>query len=421
MAARKLLILTYHFPPSAAAGGFRMLGFAQHLPAFGWHAVVVAPPRLPGEPSDPALFERVPRETALCYVDYPSRWPWKPFTKFFGGAAWLPFAAAGCYRAIRHYRPHAVLSSGPPHHVHLLGRHLHRWIGLPWVADFRDPWVAGDRSAMTWQVASWEKRAEPSVILEADAIIANTPAASNILGEAYPEHSPKIVSITNGYDAERFLANSIRPLAHQTVEIAHLGEIYANRDPEPFLKAIRGLMSDDTPSRRAFRIRFIGRLGAAQQQINYLIRTEGLESVVELGGQVAYDESLRVMLGADVLLLLDSPGRRTGVPAKLYEYIGARRPILALAEQKSDVAWVLRESGLPHRVAPPRDAEAIRCALGDLLQDPAVFRCGTPNEPSPARFTRRHLAGELASLLDSCVQSSPSCEVGKGLRSEAVR
>ena len=146
MAHRKVLILSYHFPPSAASGAFRMLGFARHLPQFGWQTVVVAPPRLDWEPTDEALTERVPSETAVYPIPFPKGWPWKPFGKLFPWGVWLPFAAAGCYRAIRDHRPDVVLTSGPPHVVHLLGRHLHRRTGLPWVADFRDPWVAGDRS-----------------------------------------------------------------------------------------------------------------------------------------------------------------------------------------------------------------------------------------------------------------------------------
>ena len=126
------------------------------------------------------------------------------------------------------------------------------------------------------------------------------------------------------------------------------------------------------------------------------------------------------MVQADVLLLLDTPGRRAGVPAKLYEYIGAGRPILALAELDSDVAWVLRESGVAHRIAPPLDAEAIRRALTELLQDPATARCGGQPRLVQPRFTREQLAGELAGLLDSCLEGSSS-EVGKGLLSETVR
>src|SRR5262249_33702287 len=120
------------------------------------------------------------------------------------------------------------------------------------------------------------------------------------------------------------------------------------------------------------------------------------------------------------LLLMDTPGRRAGVPAKLYEYIGAGRPILALAERESDVAWVLHESGIPHRIAPPSDAEAIGLALEEPLQTPAAAQCGATNTPGLAKFTRKRLAGELAALLDSC-RACRRAEAGRQMCANAAR
>jgi len=411
MADRKLLILTYHFPPSAASGAFRMLGFVQHLPRFGWQCVVVAPPELPWEPTDKGLLGRVPPETAVYRIPYPTHWFWKPLRKLFPWGAWLPFAAVPFYQAIRDHRPDAVLTSGPPHCIHLLGRHLHRRTRLPWLADFRDPWVAGDPSQTSRNVPGWEARAELSVMHEADAIVANTPRACDLLCHAYPQFASKITSITNGYDPERFEANPIRPLSGSAIEIIHTGEIYAGRSPGPLLEAVRRLETA-VRSGRELRVRFIGKVGSVQEknEIDDKIR-EGLNAAVSVEDQVPYLESIRAVGQADVLLLLDSPGRRAGVPAKLYEYIGAGRPILALAEPDSDVAWVLRESEVPHRIAPPLDVEAIRRALTDLLQDPVTARCGGQDKPIQTRFTRGHLAGELAAVLDSSLGSS-SLQVG---------
>jgi glycosyltransferase involved in cell wall biosynthesis len=212
-----------------------------------------------------------------------------------------------------------------------------------------------------------------------------------------------MVSISNGYDPESFEANPVPPLSGRSVDVTHLGEIYANRDPASFLEAIRGLGPENMPEGQSLRVRFFGRLGTSPHRVEDLIRDGGLEPVVELCGQIPYFESLRAMVRADVLLLLDSPGRRSGVPAKLYEYLGARRPILALAEPDGDVGWVLRESGVPYRIAPPSDPRAIRRALLELLEDPRTASFGASANSAPARFTREALAGELAGLLDSCV------------------
>ena len=419
MTPRTLLILSYHFAPSAASATHRLLGFVRHLPSYGWRCVVVAPPGLPWEATDEALLRRVPPATAIHQVPYPAGKLWKPLRWAAPWGCWLLRAWGESTRVIRRHRPDAILTSGPPHHIHMLGRHLRRWWGLPWVADFRDPWVAGDPSTFG-KPQGWEHGAEAAAMRDAQAIIANTPGARDLLAKAYPQFAAKMVSITNGYDPENFESNLAPPLSGPTLEIVHPGQMYANRDPGPFVEAIRGVGVGERLG-KALRVRFIGgfMFPAQKTALRNQISALGLEGAISIEGQVSYAESLRAMVQGDVLLLVDTPGRRAGVPAKLYEYIGAGRPILALAELDSDVAWVLRESGVAHRIAPPLDAGAIRRALTELLRDPATARCGGQPRPVQSRFTRGSLAGELAGLLDSCLEGLSS-HVGKGLRSKTA-
>jgi glycosyltransferase involved in cell wall biosynthesis len=274
------------------------------------------------------------------------------------------------------------------------------------VADFRDPWVAGDPSQTRRNVPVWEARAEASVMREATAIVVNTPGAGDFLRETYPQYATKITSITNGYDPDRFDANPIPPFSGSTIEIVHTGEIYANRSPVPFLDAVQ-LLDAAALGGRALRVRFIGGFQFEKQKKETEERIRrGLHGSVFLEGQVPYSQSIQAMVQADLLLLLDTPGRRAGVPAKLFEYIGAGRPVLALAEPEGDVAWVLKVSGIPHRIASPVDRGAIRLALVDLLNDPATRRCCNQDKLLPPRFTRERLAGDLAALLDSCLGTS---------------
>jgi glycosyltransferase involved in cell wall biosynthesis len=408
MARRKVLMLTYHFPPSAGAGVFRILGFAEHLPSYGWECVVVAPHRLPWEPAGEALLQRIPSGTAVFRISYPNHWFWKPLRKVYPWGAWLPFAAIRAYQAIRDHHPDLLLTSGPPHVIHLLGRQVHRWSGLPWIADFRDPWVAGDPSLTSPHPAGWEVRAERRVIGEADAIIANTPSACELLCRAYPGYAGKMTSITNGYDPGEFEANPIRPFSRPTIDVIHTGTIYANRSPNPFLDAIQGL-GPEVLAGKSLRVRFVGGLIHPEQRHDIEAKIREVDSArVLLEDHIPHAESIRAMVQSDLLLLLDTPGRRAGVPAKLYEYIGAGRPILALADPEGDVAWVLKESGAPHRVAPPLDSEAIKRAMIELLRDPLTSRPGARSGPSDSRFTRKRLAGEFAAQLDSCARLAPS-------------
>src|SRR6185437_3316822 len=99
MHPRRLLLLTYHFPPSAASGAFRMLGFVQQLPNFGWDVSVVAPARVPYEPIDGELLKQVTNGTRVKYVPYPTGWASKPFRRAIGHAVWLPGALVEALRA----------------------------------------------------------------------------------------------------------------------------------------------------------------------------------------------------------------------------------------------------------------------------------------------------------------------------------
>ena len=125
-------------------------------------------------------------------------------------------------------------------------------------------------------------------------------------------------------------------------------------------------------------------------------QARGLEASVQYGRQVAYRDSLQEMSSADILLLLDSRGRRIGVPAKLYEYMGTGRAILAMAEDYSDTALILRESGLPCRVVPLNDPVRIAQALRELA---AEIVSPNATQPTLTKFTREHLTGQLANLL----------------------
>ena len=398
MPIRRLLIVAYQFPPSAASGAFRLLGFARHLPKFGWGPVVVAPPTLPWEPEDAQLADRVPPETIVRRVPYPKGRVPALLSRVVGTGVWFPGAWAASGRAALEFRPDALLTSGPPHEVHLLGLALARRHRLPWVVDFRDPWVEGGspgpaRSRQARRAA----RLERAVVRRAGVVVANAPRVGDRLRRTYPASADKIAVVTNGYDPEDFDAPAGPRPSSGPPTIVHAGVLYLGRDPRPFLDALAGLGLEGAPAVRA---RFLGQNADPAFDLEDEVRRRGLGPAVDVVGQVSYRRVLDELVRADVLLLLDSPGRRDGVPAKVYEYIGAGRPILALAEPDGDLAWVLRESGLPHRIAPISDPAAIRLALLDLIDDPAGRAAGPPPSRRDGPFTREHLAGRLGALLD---------------------
>jgi glycosyltransferase involved in cell wall biosynthesis len=402
MDLRRVFIPTYYFPPSAASASFRLLGFARHLPKSGWSTDIL----FPGSPDDPALRDQVPDGTHIEVVPFPKN---KVLGKLAPYDCWLPFAWRGCHRMVRSRKPSAILTSGPPHHIHLLGLSLKRRHGLPWVADFRDPWItgadlAGGNPARPGRGEAWLERA---VFRNADAIIMNAPNAAARVRSVYPAWTSKVHVITNGYDPEQFGDQGDRPVSEDgPLTIIHPGQIYSGRDPRPFLAAVRTLALGRPPGSRPIRVELIGNLNHRwTDELKAEVDRLELGSVIASLGHMPYGETLARMARASILLLLDSPGRLVGAPAKLYEYIGANRPILALAEAEGDVAWVLATSGRLYRIAQPTDPDAIHSALVGLIGE---IESG-PTRPGIGAdrrfFTREALAGRLATILDDVSRS----------------
>jgi glycosyltransferase involved in cell wall biosynthesis len=283
------------------------------------------------------------------------------------------------------------------------------------VADFRDPWVAtADRGDWPRWRRAWEACWEKAVLCHADVVVANAPLACARLQQSFPAFARKMISVANGYDPERFAARDSPPRGSGGLTIVHAGNLYGGRDARPFLDALQQLTSAAPHGQTPCRVKFIGRVDEGDTDLHAELRRRGLGAAVEVTGPLPYEAALRHMIDADLLLLLDSPGRHIGVPAKLYEYLGARRPILALAEREGDVALVLHQSGLPYRLAPPADAAAILRALKELG---GGIRTGTLAPPDPQalpRFTRAGAARQLAEAMDRCLrgQSPQAPEAG---------
>jgi Glycosyl transferases group 1 len=207
--------------------------------------------------------------------------------------------------------------------------------------------------------------------------------------------------ITNGYDREAFDDPLPPPPDRAALEIVYAGAIYPGRDPRPLLDAVCQLRRNGALAGRPLRVSFFG-LDHGSYDLSGAIRQRGLDGMVRIMGQIPHSEILRTLREADVLLLLDHPGRPLGVPAKLYEYIGAGRPILALGECGGDLEWVLRESGAAHRIADPSSPDAIEGALVALVGEARTGRDRPPADRRD-RFTRERLTGALAGVLDELV------------------
>ena len=404
---KRLLIVTHHFPPSAGSGSFRMLGFARHLPKFGWNVSVVVCGPTPWEPIDEELGKQIPVETSVECVDFPLRKARSILPVALQKVrcidlyyVWNKPAIVACRRLIKEWQPDVVLTSGPPHSVHLVGRRLHRQFGLPWVADFRDPWcsLGSDKP----YIKSWSrltKSMERSVIRGADIVVANTSNARQSLKDAYPKYARKIVAVHNGFDPSPNRDARRAVTTGPEINLLHAGALYAGRDPRPVFDALKQIINDERLHGKRVCWTLLGR--SLDDRIDDDIRSRGLTDVVRLEGHVPYAEVIRRMANADILVLLDSPGRRIGVPAKLYEYIGVKRPILALAEKNGDCGQILRQSGVPNRIVPSKDVDLIRQAIFELIAMSASQSDVDQDILDCQVLTRESSAGLLAEVLSS--------------------
>ena len=249
----------------------------------------------------------------------------------------------------------------------------------------------------------WITPLERDTIASADRVVGNTPIFTDALRHAYPQFASKISTITNGYDPEAF-AGAGKPPTRDRLSILYTGELYFGRDPRAFLDALAELRAD--PSAPKMGLDFVGRWDR-EYNLPAFVRERGLDDLVTIGGVIPYRECLRRTMEADILLLVHTPGYAHGLPAKIFEYIGAQRPILVLTEKAGDIGWVLKEAGVLHRVAPIGDKAAIRRATLELAQE---IRRGTPVSTGDASsFTRAAMARRFADQLDALVPAVKPC------------
>jgi len=406
---RRVLMVAYHFPPLAGSSGIqRTLRFAQYLPDFGWDPIVLtAHPRAYARTSEDQLGDiddqvhviraqawDTARHFALAgryprFLARPDRW-----------ASWWLGAVPVGLRAIRRLRPDAIWSTYPIATAHRIGASLAARSGLPWVADFRDP-MAQDEYPADPVTRRAFFRIERGAVMRASRSTFTTPGATEIYADRYPERADRLRLVENGYDEETFAGVQVPPEALNPgrVTLVHSGVVYPReRNPRELFAAMQALKRDAPATFDGLRIRF--RAAVNERRLSDLAAEHDVADAVEILPPVTYREALREMLRADGLLVLQASNCNQQVPAKLYEYFRARRPILVLTDPLGDTARVARDAGI-EAIAPLDDATAIARLLARFASDPASRSMAS--EEAIASASRRARTGQLAALLDEVV------------------
>lgn len=371
---KKVLIITYYWPPAGGPGVQRWLKFVKYLPEFGIEPIVFIPEN-PNYPiHDESILQEVPQNLTVLKTPIKEPYGWasalsrkrtkqlssgivtKPENQsllqklmlYIRGNCYVPDARVAWVKpSVKYLTTYlkendigTIITTGPPHSLHLIGLKLKAIVpNLQWIADFRDPWTTigyHSKLRMTENTQKKHLDLERSVLQNADHIVVTSPTTKTEF-EA-KTHRPVSV-ITNGYD----LAENTKESLNNKFTITHVGSLLSGRNPEALWSAISQLIKDDASFAASFQMVFAG---VVSPEIIASLKSFKLEDKLVLKGYVSHQKAIELQQNANILLLIeiDDPETKSILPGKLYEYLAARRPILAVGPKYSDIEGIVKQT-----------------------------------------------------------------------------
>lgn len=432
---KKVLIITYYWPPSGGAGVQRWLKFTKYLREFGWEPVIytVENPEMPE--TDPSLVTEIPKDIQILKTKI-----WEPYTvyKVFTGRGKSSRIAAGFLnekkknsfleaisvwirgnlfipdarrfwirpsvrylkKVLRQEPVAALISTGPPHSCHLIGMKLHEKTGIPWLADFRDPWTGIDfyQDLRLGKYAdTTHHRLEKQVLSRANAVVTVTPTMAEDFKVLYPR---EYHVITNGYDAADFVTADPVDL-DPFFSLTHLGSMVPTRNPHGLWKALSELIRDQHPIRQHLRIKLVGQV---DHSILQSLDSLNLSPFLEKTDYVLHPEAVRILQSSQVLVLVINRTANTKniLTGKLFEYMAAQRPILCIGPTDGDAAEAVRSTGTGFVF----DFDDINGIKEHLIHQYTAFQNGSPGVSGTRiqRYERKHLTQQLSGILNKMIE-----------------
>ena len=404
---KSVLMIAFHYPPMRGSSGIqRTLKFTQHLPALGWTPLVLTahlrayPDHCDGQSAE-AAHAHVTRAFALDAAQHLSvggRFPrWLALPDRW--SSWTLGAVPAGLRLVRRHRPAAIWSTYPIATAHLVGLALHRLTGLPWIADLRDPMTDRDYppDRLTRRACGWVERM--AVRHCAAAVCTTEGALREYRARFHGVPAGRFALIENGFDEEGFAgAEPAAPCPGKRFTLLHSGVVYpSERDPSALFQALARLQQRGELTPDNFEL--VLRATAHDGHLAALAARHGVSPLVRLEPHLPYSAALSEMLGASGLLILQASNCNHQVPAKLYEYLRARRPILALTDPAGDTACALRRAGID-TMAALDDAGDIERALRRFMLIARSGRAPLASDEVIAGCSRQARSRDLARLLD---------------------
>lgn len=435
---RRVLVLSYYFPPAGGPGVQRALKFVKYMPSFGWTPVVLTVRHGAYPARDPSLSADIPEEATVhrtpsldphvLYARLTGRsdddvdvgsvegreatWTerfarWVRANIFLPDAriGWMPFAVWRGYRLLKEGEIDAILTSGPPHSTHLAGAVLQRGTEVPWVADFRDPWT-DINYYQELPHTSWAGRIDAGlerlVLQRADAITTVSPTWRDLLDrKAGPPGSHKAKVVQNGFDEDDVASN--QSPSQEAFAVTHVGSLYSSRNPVGLWRAVQQLRNVDSVPDLQVRL-----VGTVDPNVQESLRAHDLMDVTEIVSYVPHEEAVAEMRRAGVLLLSieDFPQAEGMITGKIYEYLAAGRPVIGVGPPEGDAAALLQKTG-GGQLFSRHDVHGLTSFLRDHY---AAWEEGEPQSgASPdaiAPYRRSAQTKSLTTILDSVAGAS---------------
>lgn len=430
MSKQKILIVTYYWPPSGGSGVQRWLKFVKYLPDFGWKPYVCTPDNPALVQRDESLLQDVNPEAEIIRLPI-----WEPYNLFFkiSGAGkdsvikpselslqkkktlfqkmaswirgnffipdpkifWVKPAVKFLHQYLKEHDIHNIITTGPPHSVHLIGLRLKKKNpSLNWIADFRDPWSEWsflDSFNMTSIVKARHRRLERNVITTADHVLTITPYYVGRFGKLSRR---SVELIPNGYDEDDF--KNIEYKIPRQFTIRHVGIVYDMANPQPLIKALEILLNKIPALSTELAVEFVGEVNATFRQA---FENSKAGEAVRFHQPVPHKE-LMALYGETSVLLLNIDGYRHAeglLPGKLFEYIATGLPVLGIGPVEGNAATLLKSSGAGVMFGKDQ-AEDIAAFIHDAYQRWKKSEPARTAKDNTA-YSRKTLTGMVARLL----------------------
>lgn len=411
MTDKKVLVLAYYFPPMGLSGVQRTLKFVKYLPEFGWEPIVLTTNSGSYYAYDESLLAEIEEKNIRIYRtddesskprSYPSTFVQKigrylsgmfrqPDSKIY----WKKKAIETGSKLIEEERPDVIFSTAPPFTSHLAAAELAEKYGIPLVLDYRDQWYGNPFNVMPTKFHKhYNKKLEAEVLYKSSKIVVISREQKERLLKSYKLLKHNDISIvSHGYDKEDFY-NIVSKSDRNDFVITHSGLFQDNRNPRPFFEAFRKLIDSNQLDKSRIKLKLVGLM--RKNHLNQIKKLKIEENVI-LTGNVSHKEAVAHLMQSDVLWILQNDDVRT--PGKLYEYFGAKKPILATMP-KSYMRELAVSSGIA-LTAEPNDKEDIYKALSTYYD---LWKRGSlpkGNDEFVSSYDRKVLTENLSQILSS--------------------